>query len=41
LGLPAALAEIKAQSGAKYDPIVVRSALSLFERKESLDMFYS
>jgi HD-GYP domain-containing protein (c-di-GMP phosphodiesterase class II) len=41
LGLPAALAEIKAQSGIKFDASVVRSALSLFEGKENLDMFYS
>ena len=41
LGLPAALAEIKAQSGIKFDPDVVRTALSLFEGKENLDMFYA
>ena len=36
LGLKGALMEIKAQSGIKYDPAIVRAALKLFKGKTSL-----
>jgi PAS domain S-box-containing protein len=38
LGLPEALAEIKAQSGIKFDSAVVDAALHIFEGKQSLDI---
>ena len=38
LGLPAAIAQIKAESGKQLDAVVVSAAVKLFDGKESLDL---
>ncbi|MBU3626362.1 HD-GYP domain-containing protein [Polynucleobacter sp. JS-Safj-400b-B2] len=38
LGLPAAIAQIKAESGKQLDAMVVSAAVKLFDGKESLDL---